>query len=115
MQYEIKPHRDVRVVHLTGELNGESESDAKFVADVRALLSKEIAGVVLDVGGVPYMNSTGLSELVNLAAQGNVQECRVVLANPSAFVEGVLNTTQLARFFEMHPTVDAAVAQLSSQ
>ena len=51
-------------------------------------------------------------ELLTLTAQANQRESQVVLAAPSAFVAGVLETTQLDRFFRVNPSVEAAIAGL---
>jgi anti-anti-sigma factor len=69
--------------------------------------------VVLDLAGVPFVNSAGLGDLVRLVAQANVQEARVILASPSAYLGGVLELTKLDRFFETSPTVAEAVQRLA--
>ena len=107
MTFETTDHAGVQVIHLHGELAGDAM--AKFVAHVTNLLSAARARIVLELSDVPFMNSTALGQLVRVVAQANVQEGRVVLAHPSPFVEGVLLTTRLDRFFEIFPSVDEAL------
>jgi len=109
MTVEIEDQAGVKVVHVQGELVGGPGSLADAVVD---LLDGPGVGLVIDLADVPFMNSTGLAELVRITAQANVQENRVVLARPAPFVAGVLQTTQLDRFFEVCPTVEAALAKL---
>lgn len=43
------------------------------------------------------------------AAQANIHEGRLVLANPSPFVAGVLEATKLDTFFEIYSSVEEAL------
>jgi anti-sigma B factor antagonist len=106
MKIECESQGQATVIRLSGEFVG---AQPELIAAVTDLLTRPGAAVVLDLSGVPYMNSTGLSELVRITAQANIQEGRIVLTQPSAFVEGVLQTSKLDRFFEVTPTVDDAL------
>ncbi len=111
MNIELEPSGNAQVIHVIGELIGDD--DAPLVAEATNLLTSPEARVIIELSKVPYMNSTGLSELVRITAQANVQEARVALASPSPFVEGVLQTTQLDRFFEVYASVDEAIAGIT--
>lgn len=111
MTVEIEDHAGVKLVRLQGELVGDDEGD--FVERVTNLFHGPETRILIDLSGVHFMNSTGLGELVRVGAQANVQEGRIVLANPSPFVDGVFQTTQLFRFFEVCPTIEEALAKLS--
>lgn len=110
MNIDVEDYSGLKIVRLHGELT--AEDDGLLVGTVSDLVSQRGSRVLLDLHDVPYMNSTGLNELVRITAQANVQESRVVLASPSAFVAGVLQTTQLDRFFEVYESVDAALKHL---
>lgn len=110
MNIETENHEGVKVLRLTGELAGGEGNP--LVDAVTDLLSNRGARVVLDLSGVHYMNSAGLGDLVRLVAQANLQEARVVLANLSAYLAGVLEMTKLDRFFEIHATVAEALQAL---
>jgi anti-sigma B factor antagonist len=110
MQFQIEDHDNARIVRVTGEIAG---NDPKFVEAVTNLLAGPGARVVIDLSGVPFMNSTGLADIVRIAAQGNVQECEVVLAGLTPFVKGVLQTTRLVQFFQIAETVEAALQKPS--
>jgi anti-anti-sigma factor len=110
MTFETADHAGVQIIHLHGELSGDLMAD--FVAHVTNLVSAARARIILELSDVPFMNSTALGQLVRVVAQANVQEGRVVLARPSAFVEGVLNTTRLDRFFETFPTAGEALRKI---
>jgi anti-sigma B factor antagonist len=110
MTIETLDQAGIKIVRLHGELHGH---DGDFVPTVVELFTAPGVRVVIDLTDVPFMNSTGLAELVRVAAQANVQECRLVLAHPNSFVVGVLQTTQLDRFFEVYPSIEAAIAKLT--
>ncbi len=109
MTLDIEEQAGIKIVRLRGELVGQH---AEFVETVTNLLTAPGVRILLDLGQVPFMNSTGLSELVRVTAQANIQEGRIVLANLSPFVAGVLQTTQLDRFFEICPTIEYALEKL---
>ena len=113
MEQTVDNRDGIKIVRLNGNLLEPVHEVDDFVADLTDLLDGRGARLVLDLGGVPYMNSAGLSALVRVSAQANVQESRVVLANLPPFVAGVLQTTKLDNFFEIRPTVDDAVQHLT--
>jgi anti-sigma B factor antagonist len=98
----------VKVLSIFGDLAGSD--DGAFTTIVTDHITGPGERILLDLAGVRFLNSMGLGDLVRVAAQANLQECRVALANPIAFVAGVLQMTRLDRFFEVHPTVEAAIA-----
>ncbi len=100
----------VHLVHLSGQLGPDTDSD--LITVVNDLLAPRGARVVLDLSAVTYMNSQGLGQLVQLVAQANMMEGRVVLATPQPFVADVLAATQLDRFFTIAPTLEDALGRL---
>lgn len=113
MNINIQPRDEIQIVQISGELSGADQSH--FVERVTNLLNERGTKLIIDLSGVSMMNSSGLGELVRVTAQANTQECQLVLAAPSPFVEGVLQTTRLDRFFDVAPTVDAAIATLRTE
>ena len=113
MTIDIEDHEGVKLLRLSGELIGGAEN--MLVDTVTDLLSSRQARIVLDLGEVHYMNSVGLSDLVRLAAQANIQEARLVLAGLSGYLAGVLEMTKLDRFFEISASPDEALKMLTAQ
>lgn len=112
MTVAVEDHSGVKVVRVTGELNGMNSDELS--SEIMTLLENRGARLVIDMAGVKFINSMGLSELVTLTAQANAHESKIVLASPSLFVSGVLETTKLDRFFDIYPNIDAAVAKLTA-
>ena len=111
MDISVEDHDGVKLVRMRGELTGDEKSP--LMETVSELLTGANARIVLDLSEVGYVNSTGLSSLVRLVAQSNLQEARVILANLSAYLAGVLEMTKLDRFFEVRPTAEEALAALA--
>ncbi|MGD8452966.1 MAG: STAS domain-containing protein [Phycisphaerae bacterium] len=113
MDIASENHAGVTLLRLTGELAGGE--DNPLIGAVTDQLGDRGARVVIDLGDVHFMNSAGLGDLVRLVAQANVQESRVVLANLSAYLAGVLEMTKLDRFFETYSTAEDALRTLGEQ
>lgn len=109
MRIEFNDQSGVSVVTLDGEMRGGEE----FTERIRELLDKPEPRIVLDLGALNYVNSAGLGTLVATTARANSQGGRVIFANPTPFVSGVLEATRLSAFFEMSDSVDEALSQFS--
>ncbi len=112
MTIETQTRDGVTILKLAGDLT--SSGERPLLSRVAALLGKGVTRVVMDVSEISFVNSGGLGELVQITARANAQNARVMLASPSPFLAGVLQTTRLDRFFEVAATIDAAVAMLQS-
>lgn len=109
MKVHVEARGSAKVVWLNGSMTGGEERT--WIEPVTQLIDESGAFVVLEMGEVGYISSAGLGDLVRLTALANSQGSRLVLANISPFVKDVLQTTRLDRFFEVHPSIDAAMAQ----
>jgi anti-sigma B factor antagonist len=98
----------VQLIQPSGELDDESAERLATVIGERITRGGKI---VIDLGATAHVNSAGLGALVNATAQANVQECRIILAQPSPQVAGVLEITKLTRFFEIAPSVEEALGR----
>lgn len=110
MHIDIDERSGITIIHVHGELTGGEE--ASLLGPISDLLDHGVTNIVIDLADVPFMNSDGLGELVRAGGQINMAEKRMVLAQVSAFVEGVLQATNLNRFFDIYPSVDDAIAAL---
>jgi len=106
---EIEEHPGAVVLMVSGEV------DIRSAPELRDRLAAVLAGgadrVVLDLLGVPFLDSTGLSVMVaahkRLVQRGGKELGVVATAAP---VLRVLTVTGLARVFSVHATLDAALA-----
>lgn len=104
-------HGSVDVIELPTRL---SMSDAGSVREsLHELVKQGRENLVLDLGKVNFMDSSGLSVL--LSARKNVTKTngQVVLLNPSAEARALIELTRLHEVFEIFADKDAAVKHLS--
>jgi len=64
--------------------------------------------LVLDLGGVPHMDSAGLGAVLNLLTVQQKAGRRLVLANPTQRVQMLINLTKVDTVLKTYPTVEAA-------
>lgn len=110
MNIEVTEQDGIKILRLSGELTDAAES--LVVETASAALPGRGARAVIDLSGVPYVNSVGLSALVRINAQANVQEQRVKFAAPAPAVANIFVATRLDRFFDVRESVDEAIAAL---
>lgn len=108
MRMDVEDRGDWTVLRLSGELT--QAVDDEFTQRVVGLIDAGQRRVVLDAGELAFVSSAGLAALVRVAAHCNSHSGRLLIANPSLFVGEVLRTTRLDKFFELFPTVAAALA-----
>ncbi len=80
--------------------------------DIARLLDDARAKIVIDLSRVTMITSAGLGLLVQLTARANTQGARLVLASPSQFVSGVLQTTRLQKYFETFADASEAMKSI---
>ncbi|GII04755.1 STAS domain-containing protein [Planobispora takensis] len=101
---------DAVVVAVEGELDLFT---APFLRDeVREAIELDGSRLVLDLTELSFMDSSGLSVLIEawrLATSGGGGVC---LAAPQAPVARILRTTGLDRRIKVHPDVDSAVGTI---
>jgi anti-anti-sigma factor len=106
---ETEEQSGLTILHLAGDLDGSD--NRSLLRRVESLLEAGRTRIVLYMAKVAFVNSSGLRDLVDVAARTNAAKGRVVLCALTGFVEGVLETTQLNRFFDVSPDLDAAATR----
>jgi anti-sigma B factor antagonist len=89
----------VAIVRLSGNITlGEASGQLRDV--VRQTLAAGHKSVLLDLGGVAYIDSAGLGELVGAYATASNQGATLKLLNLQKKVEGLMQITKLTTIFE---------------
>lgn len=108
MEIDIQSVEHAEIVRLRGRLDAAASAEAK-----RALLERIDAGrihQVLDLSGVDFVDSTGLSVMVAALKRCRQAGGNVVLLAPRPEVQAVLELTRLAQVFGTFAGEDEAVA-----
>ena len=99
---------DVMVMELTGPIT-LGVGDLKVRATVKDLVAKGCKKVVIDLGAVPHVDSTGIGELVSAYTSARGQGAKLVLANLTKRIKDLLDIAQLSAVFEHYESVDEAI------
>ncbi|MFQ3589110.1 MAG: STAS domain-containing protein [Chloracidobacterium sp.] len=99
------------------ELQGSvllGNGDALLREHVSRLLSQDVRRVVFNLAGVPYVDSSGLGEIVRAMTSIKRAGGSLKLASPTRRLVDILNITKLSSLLETYDTEEAAVASFQS-
>ncbi len=96
------------VLELKGNVMGGDDTK-EFNGVLHKLIDDEKTRVVLDLGGVKFMNSSGLGMLIGGLTTMKKAEGHLKLANVTEKIESLLIITKLIKIFESYDSVDEAV------
>ncbi len=99
----------VTIVDLSGRVT-LGEASGKLRDTVRNLLSNGVTKMLLNLGGVSYIDSSGLGELVSAYSTASSKGCAIKLLNVQAKVQDLLQITKLYTVFESHVDEAKAIA-----
>lgn len=110
MKFQIERIASATVARIEGELSASHADSAG--EELQELVSGDQTRLVIELSRVSIVDSTGLALLMQLVTRARLSGGRVVLASPTPFVQGVLEVTRLDQWFEVFPTLDAALSAL---
>jgi anti-sigma B factor antagonist len=100
------------VVSIKGEIDVYSAPQLKDA--LTELLGAGSSAVVVDLTDVGFLDSTGLGALVAARTSATDADIRLPIVSDRDRILKLFRITGLDGVFEIHPTVDAAVAALAS-
>ncbi|MCU0454326.1 MAG: STAS domain-containing protein [Bacteroidetes bacterium] len=108
MQFSSKEVQGVTVISLSGNVLGGP--DANTLNDqLHGLLETKKTKVIIDLGDVQFINSSGLGMLIGGMSTMRKGGGELKLARASKKVLTLLEMTKLTNLFDVHETVKAAV------
>ena len=108
MKMKRVPSDSVMVLELSGKIMGGPSHD-EFKAEIKDIIEQGFKDVVLDLKGVPWINSTGLGILISgyhsvKAAEGVMKVCNV-----KERVLSIFYISQLEKIFDVYETREDAL------
>ena len=108
MKIKQSPKDKVMVLELSGKIMGGPDFD-KFKGEITDLVESGYKDVILDMSGVPWINSTGLGILITgyhsiKAAEGTMKICNV-----KERVLSIFYISQLENIFDVYESLDEAL------
>jgi anti-sigma B factor antagonist len=110
-QLSINPREagDVTILDLSGKIT-IGEGSVQLREAVRQLLDTGKKKILLNLGDVSYVDSSGIGELVSSYTTANKSEGQLKLLNLTKKIQDLLAITKLLTVFEIHESEDAALA-----
>ena len=99
---------------LTGDLIGEN-SGTEIVEIINDAMQNKVVAIAVDLGGVRYMNSSGLGVLITLFTKVKNKGGEVVIVSPSDQIKKLLQITKLNDVFKSFDTEEEAIQALKSK
>jgi anti-sigma B factor antagonist len=108
MSIKVKESYNAVVIEMKGKLVGGPLS-SEFSHTLYDHLDKGKKNIVVDMGDITYVNSSGLGILISGLTSMRKNGGDLKLANINNKVEGLLSITKLNQIFEQFDSVDEAV------
>ena len=113
LKISMKSANGVTVVYCSGRIVFGEEA-----ADLREKIKETLATerrIVLNLGGVSYIDSGGLGTLVGLYTSARASNADIKLANLTQRVRDQLQITKLVTVFEVYDSEEKAISSFAAQ
>lgn len=104
---------DIAIIEPRGSLIGGDETD-DIKAKAKDLIEQGNKKLIIDLGGIAYINSSGIGALVNIHSMYQKIEGKVRLCNMSKGVENVFVITKLTSVFDVEEERSKAINSLKN-
>ena len=112
MEIQERTLQDVVVLDLTGKLT-IGEGDELLKERISNLIQQGRRNLLLNLEGVPYVDSAGLGEIVRTYTTVSRQGGKLKLVNLTKRITDLLAITKLLTVFETYESEDEAVKSFS--
>jgi anti-sigma B factor antagonist len=108
MQIEERPSGDVMILDVTGKLT-IGEGDELLKDKINSLIQQGHKKLILNLAGVPYVDSAGLGEIVRTYTTVSRQGGNLKLLNLTKRIEDLLSITKLLTVFDTYDSEQEAL------
>lgn len=112
MKVKRIPQGQIMVLEISGKIMGGPDFDM-FKAEVKELIDGGFKNVILDLGEVPWINSTGLGILITAHHSIKAAEGKMKICNVKERVLSIFYVSQLERVFDVHQDRETALASFA--
>ncbi|CDM66889.1 STAS domain-containing protein [Pyrinomonas methylaliphatogenes] len=103
---------DVTILDLTGKIT-IGEGSVALRSAIRRLLAEGKKKILLNLGGVSYVDSSGIGELVSSYTAVNKENGQLKLLNLTQKIQDLLAITKLLTVFDVYDDEAAALESFS--
>jgi anti-sigma B factor antagonist len=108
MKFNVRQNGDVTILDLSGRITIGSGEEA-LRSNMQEILNSGAKKVVINMGGVTMIDSSGIGELVSAYTTATNRGTKLKLANLPAKVSDILTITQLITVFDVYDSEAEAV------
>lgn len=108
MDIQKRMEGDIAVLNLNGRLDLTSAALLKEAS--KETINHETKKVLLNMGRVDFINSSGLGALVSILKEVRNNHGMLKLTNLAPYVREIFDITQLSNIFEIYPDEKKALA-----
>ena len=112
MKLKSDRHGSVVVIELKGKIMGGPDS-AVFRDELKRHLDEGVKRVIVDLGKVDWMNSSGLGILIGGLTTVKNSDGEMKLARVTEKIKSLLMITKLVQVFEAYDSVEDAIASFA--
>lgn len=109
MKFKSKEVKDVTIIELKGNVMGGPDASA-LNEELHKFIEAGKKKVVVDLGDVKFMNSSGLGMLIGALTTMRNAGGDLKIARASKKIESLLMVTKLITVFDHHEEINGAVA-----
>jgi anti-sigma B factor antagonist len=114
---ELEQHvvGEVVIVKVTGDITLDQGGDVRLKDKIQSLLLQGHRNVLLDLAGVPYMDSAGLGEMVQAYVHTKNRGGSLRLLRVTKRLRNLLVVTRLLTVFDVYDSEADALASFSAK
>lgn len=109
--YELKQSGTIHILTLRGELIEKNQAD-KMIEEVNDQILNNHNRFLLDLGELKYLNSSGLTILIQVLTKARKAGGEAVIANVGSRINELLVITKLNTVFTVASTIEEGLKKL---
>ena len=109
--YKIKKQGQIHILSMEGDLIEASQAD-KLMQEIDDIILNNNIRFVIDMGGLKYLNSSGLTILIRILTKARKAGDEAVIAAVGKRIKELLVITKLNTVFTVSETVEQGIAKL---
>lgn len=109
MSFNVSEKYNCVIIEFKGNVMGGPDA-VSLNEELHDLIEKDKTNVVVDLGKVKFMNSSGLGMLIGALTTMKKADGDLRIANPTDKIESLLIITKLITVFKHYKTLDEAIA-----
>lgn len=110
--YTSKKEGNIHILTLKGDLIDKNQAD-KLIEEVNETILNNHIRFVVDLGNLKYLNSSGLTILIQILTKARKAGGEAVIANVGKRIKELLVITKLNTVFTVADTVEQGIAKLN--